>query len=97
MFGTAKRGTFLFYVGFSFYIFTFSPAAIGNKYPLSKVNYDISLDIFPMCTFADTPPPDATKIRPALIYNSPPNARLPLQSTSLIFVGRQVLQKVVCL
>ena len=27
---------------------------MGNKYPLSKVNSDISLDIFPRCTFADT-------------------------------------------
>ena len=85
---------------FLFHTVIFSPAAIGNKYPLSKVKYDISLDIFPTCTFADTPPPDAaTKIRPPMIYNSAPNASLPLQSTKrfLIFVGRQKLQKVVCL
>ena len=44
---------------FLFHTVIFSPAAIGNKYPLSKVKYDISLDIFPTCTFADTAPPDA--------------------------------------
>ena len=80
MCGAAKLRKYLelFYAGFSFHIFTFSPAGIGKKYPLSKVNYDISLDIFPTCTFADTQPPDATKIRPAMIYNSTQNAPLPL-------------------
>ena len=54
---------------------------MGNKYPLSKVNSDISLDIFPRCTFADTPP-DALKIRPPLIYNSAQNASPPVRRST---------------
>ena len=100
-FGQCLKKTFLAWRGAPLFLLSLlSLAAIGYKYLLSKVNYDISLDIFPTCTFADTPPPDAaTKIRPPMIYNSAPNASLPLQSTKrfLIFVGRQKLQKVVCL
>ena len=61
-----KGRRYIFCDTFLFHTFIFSPAAIGNKYPLSKVKYDISLDIFPTCTFVDTG-------KNTVIYNSHQN------------------------
>ena len=59
-FGQCLKKTFLAWRGAPLFLLSLlSLAAIGYKYLLSKVNYDISLDIFPTCTFADTRPPDA--------------------------------------